>query len=132
MASQPLIVHFEAADLGLDTDRILDWAITSDYLTSTDGFSFTLLDPDITDTHRLEMQPVELLLEGNQQLLGRIDSTTAGDKGDAVTCQGRDYLADLVECHLDPSLAIKESMTLGAAVKQAACTVGNHGSRRAV
>jgi hypothetical protein len=121
---QPLSVHFEAADLGLDTDRIIDWSIDSDYLTSTDGFSFTLLDPDITDTHRLEMQPVELLLDGNQQLLGRIDVTECGANGDAVVCRGRDYLADLVECSLDPSLAIKEAMTLGDAVKQAACIVG--------
>ena len=105
-----LVVYFE--NLGVSTDRLTAWSIQSDYLTSTDGFSFTLVDPEL-DAHHLEMQPVELTLDGHQQCLGRIDRTEAGAVVNEIECQGRDYLSDIVECNVDPAMVIKQSMTLG-------------------
>lgn len=111
-----LTVNFER--LGFqETIRIGDWRIESSYLTSTDAFSFVLL-PDFTDPRfrDLELEPVELLLNGFSQLKGRIEKTTIGDNGSEVECEGRDYLSDLVEGNVDPKFRAKESMTLGEAV----------------
>lgn len=104
MADDPrLVVRFE--QLGIETDLVSDWQIDSDYLVSTDGFSFTVNDSRLRGK-RLECQPVELLLDGHQQLLGRIDVTKIGDRGPAITCEGRDYIADLVESHIDPLVVV--------------------------
>jgi len=118
-----LTVSFEL--LGLqETTRIKQWEISSGYLTSTDGFSFTILpDNSRPELRDLELQPVELLVNngaitGASQLKGRIDKTTIGNDGVAIQCEGRDYLADLVECNVDPSFKVKESMTLGDAIFQ--------------
>lgn len=121
-AEQPLTVYFETLDLY--TNLLKDWSITSDYLMSTDGFSFTLYDPRLTEEFRLEMQAVELTLLGAQQLLGRIDVTEIGAVVGAVVCRGRDYLSDLVECNVDPAMVIKASMTLEDVVKTTSCTCG--------
>ncbi len=112
----PLTVSFEL--LGKqETTRIKSWSIESAYLTSTDGFSFSILtDPTDPSFRDLELQPVELILDGSSQLLGRIERTSIGSDGVAVECQGRDYIADLVECNVDPTFKVKESMTLGDAI----------------
>lgn len=115
-----LTVNFEL--LGVqETTRIGSWSMSSGYLVSTDGFEFTVLPSSNDSTLRdLELQPVELLLNGASQVKGRIDKTTIGNDGSAVTCEGRDYMADLVESNVDPKFIVKESMTLGQAILQAA------------
>lgn len=124
MADNKLTVSFEL--LGIqETTRIQEWEISSGYLISTDGFSFKILPdnarPELRD---LELQPVELLVNGASQLKGRIDKTTIGADGVAITCEGRDYLADLVECNVDPTFKVKESMTLGDAILSVCTPVG--------
>lgn len=116
MPDNKLTVNFER--LGIqETTRIKDWRIESAYLTSTDAFSFSLLqdftNPELRD---IELEPVELLLNGFSQVLGRIEKTTIGGDGSAITCEGRDYLSALVEGNVDPTFAVKESMTLGEAI----------------
>jgi len=101
---------------GRDTTRVSSYSIKSAYTTSTDNFEFSLYDEDPEKLDRLEMQPVELLINGASQLIGRIDSTVIGNDGSAVTCRGRDYMADLVECNIDPSGVIKPGMTLADAL----------------
>ncbi len=104
--------------------NIEDWSIQSGYLQSTDSFSFTIID-DIPDNLRnLECQPVSLYVGKALQLIGRIDQTVRGDRGKAVTCSGRDYLADLVECNIDPTFSVKEGETLGSVIVRAASPVG--------
>jgi prophage tail gpP-like protein len=115
-----LVVRFEG--LAKSTSRIKSWSIDSQYLTSTDGFEFEAFDPSLP--RRLELQPVELMLGDSQQVIGRVDATITGRNGTAITCRGRDYLSDLVECHIDPSLVIRQGETLGGAIRLAASPVG--------
>ncbi len=106
------------------TSEVKSWSIESDYLTSTDGFSFTCYAQDFAQVRGLEMQPVELKVNDSSQLLGRIEKSTIGTDGSAVTYEGRDYLADLVECSVDPAAKIKEGMDLFAAITAIAGPVG--------
>lgn len=77
------------------------WEIDSAYLISTDGFQFTLVSEDPNLLRGLELQPVDLSVRGQQQCLGRIDKTRR-ESAKAITCMGRDYISDLVECNVDP------------------------------
>ena len=115
-------VNFE--DQGVETDRIKSYSISSNYLTATDAFEFVLFDTDREKLRGLELQPIEFKLNGNQQLLGRIDVTEIGDDGSALTCRGRDYIADMVECNVDPTLKIKDGVSLSEAIREAAGPVG--------
>jgi prophage tail gpP-like protein len=105
-----LTVRFSAT--GVETRNITKWSIDSAYLVSTDGFEFELFDPEFTRGNRLELQPVELLVNGASQLIGRIDRTRIGDNGRALTCIGRDYIADLVEGNVDPKFKLGPKMTV--------------------
>jgi hypothetical protein len=118
----PLTVRFTR--LGHETTLVKEWSIDSAYLVSTDGFSFTLWDPNPANLRGLELQPVELLVNGVTQCFGRIDRTSVGGDGTAVRCDGRDYIADLVECNVDPSLKIKRGQPLAEVITLAASPVG--------
>lgn len=109
-----LTVRLEA--LGRDLTNIQEWSIDSSFTVSTDGFDFTAYDDDVTKLRNLELQPVELLVNGHSQVLGRIDMSSCGDDGTAVRFAGRDYLADIVECNVDPLCKIKESDSIAAAL----------------
>lgn len=117
-----LTIRFEA--LGRDVVLNSGYSIDSSYLTPTDGFEFTLYDTDRAKMRGLELQPVNLLIDGHSQCLGRIDMTERGTSGTAITCKGRDYLADMTECHVDPTLQIKKEMTLETALLMSAGVVG--------
>lgn len=115
-------MRFEA--LGRETSNVESWSIDSSWLISTDGFSFTLLDANPANLRGLECQPVQLLVRDAPQLVGRIDVTERGESALAVSCEGRDYFGDLVECHIDPLVAFTEGMTLQKAVELAASPCG--------
>lgn len=118
-----LTVRFE--ELGVEESRtIKSFSIKSSYLTSTDGFEFTFIPRDLAVFRDLECQPVELLIDGKSQLVGRIDKTRIGNDGVAVTCEGRDYIADIVECNVDPTFIVKESTTLGDAILEVCAPCG--------
>ncbi len=106
------------------TTNIEDWTIQSNYLQSTDSFTFTIVSDHESDLRGLECQPVSLIVNGTKQLIGRIDQTSRGDRGKAVTCMGRDYRADLVECNIDPTFTVKEGETIEAVILRAASPVG--------
>lgn len=93
-------------------------------MTPTDTFSFTLYDENIENTRKLELQPVELVLNGATQLVGRIDVTERGDNGRTIVCRGRDFMADLIECNVDPTIKITSGETLLNAIAKAASPVG--------
>lgn len=109
--------------LGLEIDRTLNYEIDSDYFVSTDGFRFTLYDEDPSKVLGFELQPVELTIDGAPQLIGRIDRSEVGDNS-AITYMGRDYIADLVECNIDPTVVIKKGESLFGALTLAASPVG--------
>lgn len=106
------------------TTNIEDWSIQSNYLQSTDSFDFTLIDDNINNLRGLECQPVTLEVDGQIQLIGRIDMTSRGNSGKSISCSGRDYRADLVECNIDPTFVVKEGETLGNVIIRAASPVG--------
>lgn len=110
--------------LGRETENVTAFRLESSYLTSTDAFEITLVEPDFELSRGLELQPVSIYLNGNLQMVGRIDKTARGRNGLAVTLQGRDYLSEMVECHVDPAVKIKKNSTLAQAIKDAAGTVG--------
>lgn len=119
---EPLTVRFEA--LGREVGNIEEWSIDAGYLVSTDAFSFTYVDANPLNLRGLEAQPVTLLVGDAPQLVGRIDVTERGNSATSVECEGRDYIADLVETNVDPYLAITEGMTLQKAVQLAASPCG--------
>jgi prophage tail gpP-like protein len=104
--------------------RIKSWSIESDYLQSVDGFEFVVVADSPEHLRGLEAQPVTLMVAGVPQLVGRIDQTQRGDDGYAVTCTGRDYIADLVECNIDPTITAAEGETLGGLILKAVAPVG--------
>lgn len=90
---------------------VTQWSIKSDFLTPTDGWSLTFLDLDSEPTW-FELQPVELYVDGRLQLLGRCDVSRRGGKDSLVELSGRDYLADLTMCSVDPSFTVRAGATL--------------------
>lgn len=120
-----VLARFPLADF--EIKRFKRYSLESDYTVSTDGWELEVYEEDakrIAKLRDIEVQPVEILIDGAQQLLGRVDITDIGGDGSAVTLQGRDYLADIVECHVDPALKFKEQMTLGDALKLALSPCG--------
>lgn len=102
---------------------VVSWSIESDYFKSTDGWSVTFFEREPARMQGLEMEPVELLLGDAQQMLGRCDITTNSGDG-MLMVTGRDYLADLVECNIDPTYAVKKDETLAQTVTGAAAPCG--------
>ena len=116
-------IFFDA--LGRNTRNVIEYSIDSAYMTSTDAFSFTLYEPDLSLIRNLELQPVSVYINGNLQARGRVEVTEVGHgPGLVLKCEGRDYIADLVECNIDPAVSISENMTLEQVVKIAARPVG--------
>lgn len=108
-----LTVRFETT--GRTTTSIEpNWEIDSAYTVSTDGFAFTLVEEQDRELLRyLETQPVELIVNGASQCLGRIDITERGDSAFKVRCEGRDYFADFVESNVDPFKKVAQNANLG-------------------
>lgn len=117
-----LLIRFE--QLERETNRVESWQIESSYMTSTDAWEAVLYDTDRTKLFDLELQPVELLVNGASQLLGRVDRTEFGNNGSSVTITGRDYLADMVECNVDPSLKVTGGDELFAVITLACSPIG--------
>lgn len=104
---------------------IEEYSIDSAYMTSTDAFSFKAYNSNLLYLRGMELSRVTISIDGIQILRGRIDSSEiGGDTGSSVTFQGRDYISDMVECNLDPAVALSEQMTLEQAIKIAAGPVG--------
>lgn len=118
-----LTVKLTAKDREIRT--ISSWSISSNYLVATDEFSFTAYDSTQSNLWYLETQPVELFVNGQQQLVGRIDKTSMGGKrGQEVEFTGRDFIADLKECNVDPTVIVKDGDSIGAVFTLAASVVG--------
>lgn len=111
--------------LGRTTRNVIEYSIDSAYMTSTDAFSFTLYEPDLSLIRNLELQPVSVYINDNLQARGRVEVTEVGQgPGLVLKCEGRDYIADLVECNIDPAVSVSDNMTLEQVVKIAARPVG--------
>lgn len=116
LAQDPLVVEIEKT--GERTDKILKYSITSNYLTPTDAFEFTVFDEKDPRGLRRRFYPerrVRLFIDGAQQLTGRIDSTEGNDDG-SLTVHGRDYRSEIIDGGADPSMTFKENQDLGDAL----------------
>lgn len=102
---------------------VVAWSIDSDYFVATDGWTVTFLDREPARLQGLELEPVEFLLGGTQQMLGRVDSTRNSGDG-RLEVSGRDYLADISECNIDPTFAVKKNEALGFTISGAAAPCG--------
>lgn len=108
---------------GTPNAEVTNWSIASDFLTPTDGWSLKCLD--LRDEPRwYETQPVELYVDGRLQLIGRCDKTERGGRSSEITLTGRDYLADLTTCSIDPTFSVRAGMLLDAAILTAAGPAG--------
>jgi len=103
---------------------IKSYSLKSNFMTATDSWSYELLEPYPDDMRDLVLQPVEITVNGHSQVLGRVDSSEFGGKGSAAKLSGRDFIADLTECHVDPAIKLKENMSLDSAILLACGPVG--------
>ncbi|HVJ15613.1 MAG TPA: hypothetical protein VM686_09230 [Polyangiaceae bacterium] len=117
-----LTVRFES--LGRETTHISEWEIDSQYLVPSDGFKFTLVEQDRSLLRGIELLPVELLVNGKSQLIGRIEATDRGDSVLTCVCEGRDYISEIVECDAAPHTNILAGTELGAALIEIFRAVG--------
>lgn len=121
LADSILTVRLER--LGRTTQNVKSYTIDSGFTTSTDGFEFVLYEKDRSLLRGLEMEPVELSLNGNSQAIGRIDVTERSE-GSSITCRGRDYIADLVTNRIDPTFKVKKDATLFQVIGDAVAANG--------
>jgi prophage tail gpP-like protein len=103
---------------------VVDWWVDSDYLTPTDTWRCSFQSRNSDDRKLLKMCPIEIRVDGRTQLFGRIDGTVKGKKGNLVELRGRDYLADLTECSVDPLVHVKPGDKLDQALLLAGRPVG--------
>jgi len=102
---------------------IKSYTIQSDYTVSCDAFSLSVASEDPRQLYGLECQPIDITINGNPVLAGRIDVSRIADNVTAEY-EGRDFMADLVECNVDPSLKMNSGFTIGDAIVLAAGPVG--------
>lgn len=124
MADKDSLLTVRFVSLGRESVDIGSWSITSAYTTPADGFRFALYDTNRDNLRGLELQPVELLVNGVSQLIGRIEITEIGDNGTELQCSGRDYLGDATECNVDPVIQIKEGDTIATAFLSVLSPIG--------
>lgn len=99
---------------GMQLQRWKSYDINADFLTPTDGWSFTfgsekewlkvkdLLEPD---------KKVQILIDGVVQCTGwidRVEATSSTDSGVEVNVQGRDFLKPLVKSSIHQDLPYKQ------------------------
>ncbi|MEM6792104.1 MAG: hypothetical protein AAF715_31595 [Myxococcota bacterium] len=106
------------------TPYVKGYRLETDYTVATDGFSLELYSETPSDLDDLLLQQVELVVEGASQLIGRVEVVEASGQGTALRVMGRDYLADLIETHIDPSFTVAKGETLGSALARACAPAG--------
>lgn len=100
----------------LDERRVLSYSIDSSYMTPTDAVKLVVFDQDVEKLRGLLRQPIEVVLDGNQQMVGQIDVVREGHEGTAVEITARDYLADIIEDHVNPALKVTKDMSVSDAL----------------
>jgi prophage tail gpP-like protein len=100
-----------------NTIALESWSLDSQYLVPTDGWEAVVYEGEAQyKAVDWDLRPVTLELDGQKILLGRIEVTEVGGRGSAVTLRGRDWIADLCEGNVDPTVAIRDEMTLETAL----------------
>jgi prophage tail gpP-like protein len=95
---------------------VKSWNIDQDYTSPTDPFSFTFFAPKEADRYGLQMMPLDLYVNGQKQLTGRIGNVKKGSNGRMVTVSGNDYIHDFVAGQVDPTVLVQAGDKLDAMV----------------
>lgn len=118
-----IAVELDGAESGADTEifrgQVTAYEIDSDFLVATDGWSITVYDDTDPSSLRRTFRPlrgIRLYIDGNLQLVGRIDSTRGVADSSALTVSGRDYLADACDGGADPALKFLKGVDIGDAI----------------
>lgn len=112
------VVTVELPTLGRRLTNWKSYSYNSDFLTPTDGWSFTLGDDETGDELLRDLavgQRVTLVVNGVRQGDGYIDEvaiSASRSSGTDVTISGRDLLAPVVDAILDPVVHFKAGQTL--------------------
>ena len=112
------------SESGVKITRWESYEVTSDFLTPTDGFHFTVGDEGLPPEQREALKcgaGVRLYLNGNPVLAGFIDSVeVSADRhsGEKWTIAGRDLLSIAVDSTADPLLQFKEGCTIADVLKK--------------
>lgn len=91
-----------------------DYSINSDFLTPTDGWTFTFSNLTEWERVRKLVRPdckVQILVDGALQLTGwidQVDASITSRDGLSIGVQGRDVLAALCDANVHPDSAIKK------------------------
>ncbi len=112
-----LVIELE--ETGEQWSAITEWSINDAFDVDTDEWSATVFTPNDPAGLRRKFLPksrVKLYVNGNLQVIGRIDRTDDAT-GTALRLTGHDYLADLVAPGMDESVRIGGGMTLADALK---------------
>jgi prophage tail gpP-like protein len=100
-----------------------EYSFNSNFLTPTDGWSFTVAADDVKDLYEDALVPgaaVKLSVNGIIQSSGYIDSvekSASRSSGTEWRIEGRDRLGQPIDACADPTVSLKESMTLMEAFK---------------
>lgn len=111
-------VVLDLPDSGVTVSNFTEYEFNSNFLTPTDGFSFTIGTDRLTDKMRKAIAPgaaVSLSLAGWVQATGYIDSVevSASREGGSVwRIEGRDRLGHVIDACADPTKPFKEGQTL--------------------
>lgn len=108
---------FGEATITLEDGTVLskwtEYSINSEFLTPTDGWSFSFVTREMWDRlHTLVSKDkrIEIRVDGNLQLTGWIDEvrvSCGGTEGLTVNVQGRDALKVLCDANVHPSMRLK-------------------------
>lgn len=123
ISESPLEITWEERDRALWPRVVTSWNIRSSYLGAVDSFELKLFDSDPKRLRNLGLEPVKISLHGAPQLIGRVDIDENDDDG-SMTVTGRDYIADMTECCVDPTFAVKKGDTLASALLNSCAPIG--------
>jgi prophage tail gpP-like protein len=107
----------------IEIKNFTEYSFNSNFLSPTDGFSFTIGAERLTDEMKqwlIPGSPVELRIGDAIQATGFIDSVEiSASRGSGTTwrIEGRDILSPAVDAGADPTISFKEGQTLADALK---------------
>ena len=113
-------VTLKLVDVGGDLKTFTEYSYNENFLTPTDGFSFTIADDGnefdswVVDQIKIGSE-VALYVNDKIQASGYVDAfeiRNSRSGGTVVTIEGRDKLSTAVDGHIDPRIKFKESDTL--------------------
>lgn len=110
-------------ELSTEVSRWTSYRFSTNWLTPTDGFQFTIGDPDLPQglSGKIrEGMKVTLVVGGRPTCTGYIDEWSihpSRESGTQLTLSGRDVLGDVVDSGVDPVLRFTEQQTLEHVVK---------------